>query len=455
MKSSNTQEMTSGRPLPLILGFMIPCMLSSFFYELYGIIDAIIVGRCLGVDALAAVGSTSSIQFMISGFCLGVCNGFVIPVAQAFGAREYEKLRRYVANSVWVASAMAAAVTFLVCSLCMPVLIWMKTPEHILGDAYKYIFIIFLGIPLLFGGNITSGIIRSLGNSRTPLYFSVISTIVNIILDVAAIRWLHMGVAGAAGATVISQFLVFALNMVYILTKCQVLRIRKEEWRLDRKIVGNLCRLGLPMGLQFSITAIGSVAVQTAVNTLGTACVASVTAAHKVMGLLGTPVEALGVTMTTYAGQNAGAGRVDRIKTGARIAVLIGCIYAVLEFGVLFFFGREITQLLVGSSETEVLEYVYRYFMYNGPAVVFLVLINVWRLAIQGMGYTGTAMFAGVFEMAARVGAAFLLVPSMGFQAVCLAAPLAWGFADLFLLWAYPEALRRLERQGVPRAVRG
>lgn len=435
--------MTSGQPLRLILEFMIPCMLSQLFYQLYGMVDTVIVGRGLGVNSLAAVGSTASLNYMVLGFCMGVCNGLVIPIAQKFGARDYEMLRKFAAGSVWIAVVMAAAVTVTVCSLCMPILTWMKTPENIIQEAYDYIFIIFLGIPLTFGGNISGGIIRSLGDSRTPLYFTICASFLNVALDLAAVLGLHMGVAGAAWATVISQIFSFSMNMIYIMKKCPMLRMKKSDWKINWRIIGKLCRLGIPMGLQSSITAIGSLVIQTSVNALGTVYVTAVAAANRVTALLGTPFDSLAVTMSTYAGQNMGASKPERIRHGVRISVVIGGIYAVILFAVLYFFGQEITQILVSGTETEILQQAHRFLICNSMFFILLMLVNVFRLTIQGMGYTGLAMFAGVFEMIARTAAAFLLVPVFGFQAVCFASPMAWVCADIFLILAYRYVMRR------------
>lgn len=446
MKQSNMKDMTLGQPLGLILEFMIPCMLSKLFYQLYGMVDTIIVGRGLGVDSLAAVGSTASLNYLVLGFCLGVCNGLVIPIAQKFGAGDYEMLRKYAAGSVWIAAVMAVAVTAAVCSLCMPILIWMKTPENIIREAYDYIFVIFLGIPLTFGGNVSGGIIRSMGDSRTPLYFTICASFLNVGLDLIAVLGLHMGVAGAAWATVISQVFSFLMNMIYIRKKCPMLRMKKGDWKINWRIIGKLCRLALPMGLQSSITAVGSVMLQTSVNTLGTVYVTAVTAANRVTALLGTPFDALSVTMSTYAGQNMGARKLERIHRGVRISLLIGSVYSAILFAVLFFFGQEITQILVSGTETEILQQAHQFLICNSMFFILLMLVNVLRLTIQGMGFTGLAMFAGIFEMAARTAAAFLLVPAFGFRAVCFASPMAWVCAGIFLIQAYRKVMHRLRK---------
>ena len=252
MAKNATKDMTSGSPMKLILGFAFPMLLGLLFQQFYSMVDTIIVGRWLGVNSLAAVGSTGSINFMVIGFCVGVCSGFAIPVAQKFGAGDYTALRKFVANSVWISAVFAAVMTVVVCALCMNILRWMNTPSDIIEEAYEYIIVIFLGIPVIFLYNLLSGILRSLGDSKTPVFFLVLSSILNIVLDVASIGVLHMGVEGPAWATVISQGVSGVLCLFYMMKHFEILRIRKEEWRIEGRYIVTLCNMGVPMGLQYS-----------------------------------------------------------------------------------------------------------------------------------------------------------------------------------------------------------
>lgn len=446
MANQATKDMTQGSPLKLILGFALPMLLGLLFQQFYSMVDTIIVGKWLGVNSLAAVGSTGSINFMIIGFCMGVCNGFAIPVAQRFGSKDYVSLRKFVANSAWVSAVLAIVMTGAVCIFCMPILKLMRTPDNIIGEAYSYIFVIFLGIPVTCLYNLLSGIIRSLGDSKTPVYFLVLSSICNIVLDIVSIKWMHMGVAGPAWATVISQGISGVLCLVYIYKKFEILHIEKNEWRIDWSHIRILLYMGLPMGLQYSITAIGSVILQTSVNGLGSDAVAAVTAGSKVSMFFCCPFDALGGTIATYAGQNVGAKQPKRVDSGIKTAVLIGFLYSLVACTILVFFGDTIALLFLDADETAILSQVHLFVIVNSSFYIALTLVNVVRFCIQGMGFSIFAILAGVCEMIARTIMGFGLVPLLGFPAVCFASPLAWVMADAFLIPAYLICQKKLKR---------
>lgn len=452
MAKSATKDMTTGSPMKLILQFCIPLFFGMLFQQFYSMMDTVIVGKFLGVKALAAVGATGSINFMIIGFCMGVCNGFAIPVAQQFGARDYHALRKYVANSAWLTIAFAGVMTVGVCVLCKQILLWMNTPGDIIDGAYSYIFIIFLGIPVTYLYNLLSGIIRSLGDSKSPLIFLVFSSVLNIALDMTLILAFHMGVAGAAWATVISQAISGIACLIYIRKRFEILKITKEEWRLDGKYAAVLCNMGIPMGLQYSITAIGSVILQTAVNTLGSAAVASTAAAAKIILFFCCPFDAMGSTMATYAGQNVGAGKLDRVSRGMKSTCILGLAYSLAAFGVLTVFGTTIALLFVDASETVILQNVKWFLMINSAFFFPLALVNIVRFTIQGMGFSRFAILAGVCEMAARSVVGMGFVPAFGYIAACFASPIAWVCADLFLVPAYLYVMKKmgkiLEKRG-------
>lgn len=447
MEKSISKDMTKGSPMKLIFAFFLPLMLGMLFQQFYSMMDTIIVGKFLGVNALAAVGSTGSINFMVIGFCMGICNGFAIPVAQRFGAKDYHYLRKYVANGVWLAAVFAAVMTIVVCILCRNILQWMNTPSDIIEGAFDYIFVIFLGIPVIYLYNLLSSIIRSLGDSKSPLMFLIISSLMNIGLDLALILIFDMGVAGAAWATVISQGISGVLCLIYMKKKYDVLKMSKEEWKTDKDCMIKLCNMGIPMGLQYSITAIGSVILQTSVNTLGSMAVASVTAANKVSMFFCCPFDAMGSTMSTYAGQNLGAGELKRITKGVLSCCLIGLIYSVIAFGILFFFGPKIALLFLDAGETDILGNVRLLLIVNSAFFMTLALVNIVRFTIQGLGYSKLAIIAGVCEMVARAVVGAFLVPAIGYLGVCFASPVAWIFADLFLIPAYICIMRSLMKK--------
>ncbi len=444
MAKNATKDMTTGSPMKLILQFGIPLFFGMLFQQFYNMMDTVIVGKFLGVNALAAVGATGSINFMVIGFCMGVCNGFAIPVAQQFGAGDYRALRKYVANSVWLSIGFAGAMTVAVCALCRQILTWMNTPADIMGGAYNYIFVIFLGIPVIYLYNLLSGIIRSLGDSKSPLVFLVCSSVLNIVLDLTLILVFHMGVAGAAWATVISQGISGVACLVYMVKRFEILKISREEWRLDGKYAAVLCNMGIPMGLQYSITAIGSVILQTAVNTLGSAAVASTAAAAKIGMFFCCPFDAMGSTMATYAGQNVGAGKLGRVSQGIKSTSILGLVYSVLAFGVLALFGPTIALLFVDSSETAILQNVSWFLNINSAFFFPLALVNIIRFTIQGLGFSKFAVLAGVCEMGARSIVGMGFVPVFGYVAACFASPVAWICADIFLVPAYFYVMKKL-----------
>ncbi len=446
-KKSSMRNLTEGNPMKLILGFVIPMLFGFLFQQFYNLVDTMIVGKFLGSDALAAVGSTGSINFLVIGFCMGVCNGFVIPVAQQFGAKNYRNLRKYVANGAWLCIAFAVVLTLFTTIFTGQILTIMKTPADIFKDAYIYIFIIFCGIPATFLYNILSGIIRSLGDSKTPVIFLALSSIINIVLDVVLIYNVKMGVAGAALATVISQA-VSGIGCFFVMKKkFAILKMTKEEMLFDSHYAKILCGMGIPMGLQYSITAIGSVILQTAVNTLGTIYVASVTAGSKLSMFFCCPYDAMGSTMATYGGQNVGAGKLDRIGKGLKSCVLLGAIYSVIAFVVLFFFAKDLALLFVDSADVEIIEQTYMFIMANCTFYFPLALVNIIRFLIQGMGFSQFAILAGIFEMVARSITGFLLVPIWGYTAACFGNALAWIFADAFLIPAYFICRNRLRKR--------
>lgn len=431
------KDMTKGSPMKLILGFAVPLMFGLLFQQFYSMVDAIIVGHYLGVDALAAVGATGSVNFLIIGFCMGVCSGFAIPVAQEFGAKHEENMRRYVANCVWLSMIFAVIMTVLVVMLCRPILQAMRTPANIIDGSYSYIVIIFLGIPITYLYNMTAAILRSLGDSRTPVIFLVMAAVLNIFLDMLCIIVFGMGVAGAAVATVTSQAIAGICCLIYMYKKFAILRMSKDEMKWNGQFAGKLCGMGIPMGLQYSITAVGSVVLQSAVNGIGSDAVAAVTAGGKLNMFLMCPFDAMGSTMATYGGQNVGAGDLERVDRGLKSCVLLGLIYSFIAAIVIYTVGGKMLLLFLDAGETAILANANTFIRTNVLFFFFLALVNIVRFLIQGMGYSKLAVFAGAFEMLARGLTGFALVPFFGFRAVCFANPLAWIFADLFLVPAF------------------
>ena len=444
-----TKDLTTGSPMRLILGFALPTLLGMLFQQLYNMMDTMIVGKLLGATALAAVGSTGSINFFVIGFCMGVCNGFAIPVAQRMGAGDYSQMRRYVANAAWLAIAFAAVLTVATGLLCGTILTVMNTPADIYEGAYWYIFIIFMGIPATFLYNLLAAIIRSLGDSKTPVYFLAMSSVLNIGLDLAFILVFRLGVAGASLATVLSQGVSGLACLVYMVKKFPILHMSREERQLDIRSCRALCFMGVPMGLQYSITAIGSIFLQSAVNSLGSLYVAGVAAGGKLFQLLGCPYDAMGATMATYCGQNVGAVKLDRLGKGVRACSLLGLIYALIAFGGMLLFAPQGAMLFLDPTEPELATLVDLTAQYIRTLTAFffpLALVNIVRFSIQGMGFSGLAILAGVMEMIARTAVGVIFVPMFGYTAACFASPAAWVCADLFLIPACMGSINRLRK---------
>ena len=443
-----TKDMTSGSPAKLIFGFAIPMFLGLLFQQFYSMVDTLIVGKFLGVNPLAGVGSTTSLNFMVLGFCMGVCNGFAIPVAQMFGAKEEHRLRRYVTNGAWLCIVFSIVMTLVVVAVCRPVLVLMQTPEEIFEYAYVYIVIVFWGIPCTFLYNILAAIIRSLGDSKTPVIFLAISSGINIVLDLVFVLVFDMGVEGPAIATVLAQGISGIVCLWYMYRKFPVLHASREEWRPELSYMGKLCYIGVPMGLQYSVTAIGTLVLQAAVNGLGAAVVAGVTAGQKINAFIQCPLEALGQTMAPYAGQNMGAEKYDRIGKGLKSAVGMGFAVSVLCFVLAIFFGKQLTTLFVDASETTIISYSYQFLLYCTGGYCLLTLVNTVRFTIQGMGFSVFAILSGIMEMIARILAATVVVQMIGFAGTCLAHPMAWMFADVFLIPAFFWCRKKVAKQG-------
>lgn len=451
MAKNQTKDLTVGSPMGLMLSFMLPLTFGLLFQQFYSMVDTVVVGKFLGVDALAGVGSTGSVNFLVLGLCNGICAGFAIPVAQKFGQRDYEGLRRFVGNMIWLGSAIAVAVTLATTLLCRRILTWMDTPADTFNYAYTYIFVIFLGIPATMLYNLLSGIIRSLGDSKTPLYFLILSSLLNVALDVAFIVVFRMGVAGAGWATLLSQLISGLLCLFYMAKKFPILRLNREDLRWRFPYARKLLTMGLPMGLQYSITAIGSILLQTAVNGLGATAMAAMTAGSKVSMLCACPYDAMGTTAATFAGQNLGAGKPERIHQGILDCTVLGVIYAAVIYFTMYLGGGRLTMLFLDAKDQAAASVIVplsrQFLLTNLMFYVPLLFVNLLRFSIQGLGYSELAVVAGVFEMVARGVFGLCLVPWLGFRAVCFASPAAWIMADLFL---FPAYLHCMKKQGCP-----
>lgn len=448
-----TRNLTKGSPFRLILSFILPVLIGNIFQQLYNMADTFIVGHTVSSDAMAGVGSTGSVTFLVLGFASGLTAGFAVRTSQRFGARDEAGVRRSVAVSLELCLVLAALLMAIAMPLCGPLLRLMQTPEKYFGYAYWYLFVCFGGIGAIILYNIAAATLRAVGDTRAPLVILIASACLNVGLDLLFIVVFRMRYTGAAAATVLSQFLSGVGGIFYMFRTYPELRPGRADWKIDRRLWRGHIALGLPMALQFSITAIGSIIQQTSLNTLDSSLpgvVTAYTAASKISNLASTPFDAIGVTFATYAGQNYGAKEYGRIRDG----VFAGMCYCVLLWAIgLFFctvFGRSLTALFLDRNTgdaalyyEEMLGYASKYLVFQSAFFGPLGIIFVYRNTLQGIGRSALTMLAGVTELIGRAAACFVLVRLFGFTGICLSNPMAWIAADIFLLTTYYLTIRK------------
>lgn len=437
-------DMTKGKPASLLLKFMIPLILGNVFQQLYNMVDTIIVGRFVGVQALAAVGATGTIMFLIFGFTQGLTTGFTVLTAQRFGAGDEKGLKRTVGNAATLSLIITIIMTVVSVTCIDWILTVMNTPEDIYDMAKEYIVIVCLGMIFSTLSNLTSSLLRAVGNSKIPLYTLIIATFINIVLDLVLVVVIPMGVAGVAIATVIAQAIGGMLCLLYIVKKVPLMHISKEDIKLDFDCASRQMRIGVPMALQFSITAVGTILVQAVLNLFGSTAIAAYTAACKVEQLVTQPYNAMGMTMATYSAQNMGIRDVERIRKGTRIANGLSAVYSVIVYGIVILLLPYLIQLFVGEGTAEVLDYAKTYIYLCGAFFIPLGMIFIFRNVLQGCGYALMPMLGGVVELACRIVAAAFAVKLHSFAGVCIANASAWLITGIFLAIAYLVLMRKL-----------
>lgn len=449
MSQSKVKDMTNGKPARLILNFSVPVLIGNMVQQLYSMVDTIIVGQCLGTDALAAVGTTGPLNFLILGFVIGVTGGIAVIAAQRFGAKDEEGLKKSVAMSVMLSVGLTIIMTLLSILLTKPLLRMINTPEKIIQDAYNYIVVIFIGIFAAVLYNMIACLLRALGDSKTPLYFLLISSVLNIGLDYLCIVTFGWGIAGAAWATVFSQFVSGLLCLIYVKVKYPILHVKKSHFVWNSRSAWKHLRIGLPMAFQFSITAIGCVILQGALNLFGPDTIAAYAAASKVEQLVTQPANTFGVTMANYAGQNLGANRVDRIKEGVNKSSLITLLFSVGAIGCVYLFSRPLLMLFDIKNNTPIMDDALYYLRLTSLFYPALSLLFIYRNVLQGIGRSFMPLMAGVFELIARTVVAFVLPALIGYAGVCLAGPLAWLAATIPLAISYFVIIRQVEQHSL------
>ena len=432
-----TKDMTSGNAWRQIFFFSLPLLVGNVFQQLYSMVDTIVVGRFVSVKALAAVGSTGAISFLVLGFAMGMTAGFSVIIAQRFGAGDEEGVRKSIGMAIWLSVITMAVLTALAIATARPLLEFMSTPEDIIGDALVYIIIIYGGIGASIYYNLIASIVRALGDSKTPLYFLLFSSGLNIVLDLVLIIFFHMGVAGAGIATVFSQLLAAVLCTIYSVKKFELIRLSRRHMRWNRQLAKAELGVGLPMAFQYSITAVGVMVLQGALNRFGSSVIASYTAASKVEAVVTQPFNALGMAMTTYCGQNVGAGKWDRVRRGMKICTVMCMVTVAVAMAVNIFAGSWCTALFMTEPTKEILSYAQTYL--NTIAVFYpaLGLLYVYRNGLQGMGDGLFPMLGGLGELLARLAVATVLPGLMGYMGICMASPVAWCAATAVLLARY------------------
>ena len=442
--AATTKDMTTGSPARLILWFTLPLIAGNIFQQLYGFVDTLIVGRILGVEALAAVGCTGALLFLIMGFVMGATSGFAIYTGQRFGAQDMQGVRQSAAACLVISVLTAAVLTVFSSAIVWQLLVWMQTPPEIIDGAYSFIRICFWGLPVTFALMMTTNIVRTLGNSTAPTIVLAFSLSTNIVMEPLFIMVFGWGIPGAAWAIVVAQGPGVLACLWYIWRKIPALHIRREDWHLSWPVLWAHLRIGLPMGFQASIIAIGAVILQTALNDLGPIAVASYAASQKVDAIANMPMMSFGIAMAAYTAQNYGARKYDRIARGVRQCIYMSVGFAIVAGLINAFFGPHLIWLFVGDGQEQVVEYGHLYLLVQGATYWILALLFIYRYTLQGLGHSAVPTFAGVMELVMRAAAAIFLVAWFGYLGACFASPMAWLGSCVPLAISYYRTRRKL-----------
>lgn len=428
------KDLTKGNPMKLMIGFAIPILIGNLFQQCYNLIDTVIVGQTLGMNSLAAVGATAPIVSLLIGSAVGMTNGFAVVIARFFGANDIKQMRKAVAGTIMLGLATSVVLTIISILAITPVLRLLNTPEEVIGNAYSFIQIIILGMTFSMIYNMLAGILRALGDTKSPLYFLIISTLANIALDYLFICGFKMGVEGAACATILSQLLSAILCFIYILKNYPILRLNKEDFKLKLSLVTELYSTAVSMGLMLSVVAMGTVILQNAINGFGTNTIAAHTAARKISEMLMLPLGTLSVTAATFSSQNYGANKLDRIKTGLKQTIFISWVWATITIIISYTIVPLIVSGITGSSETEVIATATKYLRIDTPFYYVLGILLILRSTLQGIGQKIVPIIASIMELIGKVVAVYYLAPTLGYLGICITEPLIWIACTIFLL---------------------
>lgn len=433
MSKKQPLDMTQGNPLPILVRFAIPLILGSLFQQLYSFVDTAIVGRCIGAEALTAVGVTGSLNFLVLGFTMGSAMGFCIPISQAVGAGDAEEVSRNFWNGLYLSLGIGLVISIGVSFFTRPLLAMMKTPDNLLDMAVQYLTIIFVGQITTVLYNYFAGVLRAFGDSKRPFWFLIISSCINVVLDLVLILVIPMGVAGAALATVISQGISVALCIWWLAKKMDVIRrcnaAGERLTAVSAARMKKICVVGMPLGLEYSVCTIGNVVLQSSINSLGSVVAAAHVCGEKIRAIATLPIESLGTAVATYAGQNYGAKRIDRIKDGIKAGLTIVAVYCAAAWVALLVLKAPLVSLLLGETVSaeaqasiEYLSIISTLFLFHGSLMIF-------RNTVQGMGYAASTLASAVMEIIGRSAAGLLAVHFGSFFLICVSAPMAWTLA--------------------------
>lgn len=449
------RDLTKDKPMKIVAAFCAPILIGNLFQQLYSIADTLIVGRTIGFTALAAVGATNAISFLVVGFAQGLTMGFTVITGQLFGANDEKRMRSSIASGILLCFAATVVMTALSVSTAMPLLRLMGTPSDIINDAHEYISAVYWGVGATIFYNLFGNVLRSIGDSRTPLIFLVLAAAVNVGLDLMFILVFDSGVAGAGWATVISQGISALLCFFYMRRRFAVLRLRKSDFARDGKTVAAQLKAGFPMAFQFSVTALGVMIVQSALNGFGSETVAAYTAASKIDAIIGNTLAAVGTGVAAFCAQNYGAKRYDRIKDGVKCGLVLSAAVSLAGFLAVFFCGKFFIKLFITDANDEQLARILSegqlYLTVNGACYMLLSMVFVYRSTLQSIGKSGITVFAGVAELAMRCAATRLLGSTMGYAGVCAASPLAWLGADVLLIAVFYMTMKKITGGGSRR----
>lgn len=444
------RDLTKGKPIVQILFFTIPLLIGNIFQQVYTVSDTIIVGRTIGVKALAAVGATGGLSFLLIGVAQGATSGFAIIAAKHYGAGDYRGVKRSFATSIIISAVLSVILSIIGVTFCGQILRLMQTPSDIIDNSYTFLVIQFAGIFAIVAYNLFANMIRAMGNSKTPLFFLIIACFINIGLELLFILVFHWGIAGASFATVLAQLISAMFCLVFIYHQFPLLQVHREDFKISASEVNEHLRLGLPMGFQSSIIAIGSVILQFMLNSLGSNAVAAYTAASRIDGLATMPAMSFGITMATFAAQNLGAREFGRIRLGVKQTLIVSVTFSAVTGALIILFGRPLVNLFIGTGQPVVTNTAQIYFHFNSSCYWLLAILFIVRYTLQGLGQSLVPTLAGIMELLMRSFAGLILIGALGFTGASMANPLAWMGSLLVLISSYIRTMRHLRSLEVP-----